>query len=279
MGKEQQALNPAAINGAETEEEIDLVEVFYLLWGHILQIIACFLAGALLAFGFTYFFVTPMYQASASIYIVSASNNSIVNLTDLQIGSQLTADYQELMLSRPLLQDVIKNLDLDTNYRSLAGQVSITNTNDTRILKVTVTDSDPERAADIANELIKQARIYLPEIMETETPNVVEDAVVPTQKSSPSNTRNAALGALLGLVLTCGITAMQMILNDTIQTEEDVERYLDLTVLASVPRRNEDGKGAEAERKSKKKKARTAPRENQESQKPEGRSRRKGGKE
>ena len=143
MGKEQQALNPAAINGAETEEEIDLVEVFYLLWGHILQIIACFLAGALLAFGFTYFFVTPMYQASASIYIVSASNNSIVNLTDLQIGSQLTADYQELMLSRPLLQDVIKNLDLDTSYRSLAGQVSITNTNDTRILKVTVTDSDP----------------------------------------------------------------------------------------------------------------------------------------
>ena len=107
MGKEQQTLNPAAINGAETEEEIDLVEVFYLLWGHILQIIACFLAGALLAFGFTYFFVTPMYQASASIYIVSASNNSIVNLTDLQIGSQLTADYQELMLSRPLLQDVV----------------------------------------------------------------------------------------------------------------------------------------------------------------------------
>ena len=193
MGKEQQALNPAAINGAETEEEIDLVEVFYLLWGHILQIIACFLAGALLAFGFTYFFVTPMYQASASIYIVSASNNSIVNLTDLQIGSQLTADYQELMLSRPLLQDVIKNLDLDTSYRSLAGQVSITNTNDTRILKVTVTDSDPERAADIANELIKQARIYLPEIMETETPNVVEDAVVPTQKSSPSTAGRCAL--------------------------------------------------------------------------------------
>ena len=110
-------------------------------------------------------------------------------------------------------------------------------------------------------------------------PKIIEEGQVPTQKSSPSNTRNAALGALLGLVLTCGITAMQMILNDTIQTEEDVERYLDLTVLASVPRRNEDGKGAEAERKSKKKKARTAPRENQESQKPEGRSRRKGGKE
>ena len=203
MGKEQQALNPAAINGAETEEEIDLVEVFYLLWGHILQIIACFLAGALLAFGFTYFFVTPMYQASASIYIVSASNNSIVNLTDLQIGSQLTADYQELMLSRPLLQDVIKNLDLDTSYRSLAGQVSITNTNDTRILKVTVTDSDPERAADIANELIKQARIYLPEIMETETPNVVEDAPRSPAPATPRTRCWAHCWALCSAAACC----------------------------------------------------------------------------
>lgn len=235
MGKEQQALNPAAINSAETEEEIDLVEVFYLLWGHILQIIACFLAGALLAFGFTYFFVTPMYQASASIYIVSASNNSIVNLTDLQIGSQLTADYQELMLSRPLLQDVIKNLDLDTNYRSLAGQVSITNTNDTRILKVTVTDSDPERAADIANELIKQARIYLPEIMETETPNVVEDAVVPTQKSSPSYAKNTVLGALLGAVLCCGVLLVQYLMKDSFDTPDDVAKYLGVQPLATIP--------------------------------------------
>ena len=235
MGKEQQALNPAAINGAETEAELDLVEVFYLLWGHILQIIACFLAGALLAFGFTYFFVTPMYQASASIYIVSASNNSIVNLTDLQIGSQLTADYQELMLSRPLLQDVIKNLDLDTNYRSLAGQVSITNANDTRILKVTVTDSDPERAADIANELIKQARIYLPEIMETETPNVVEDAVVPTQKSSPSYAKNTVLGALLGAVLCCGVLLVQYLMKDSFDTPDDVAKYLGVQPLATIP--------------------------------------------
>ena len=124
MGKEQQALNPAAINGAETEEEIDLVEVFYLLWGHILQIIACFLAGALLAFGFTYFFVTPMYQASASIYIVSASNNSIVNLTDLQIGSPLTSDYQELMrLTAEREAAEVKLEELMTQWEAAASQI------------------------------------------------------------------------------------------------------------------------------------------------------------
>lgn len=238
MEKEQQTLDQRdavpAINESNAEEEIDLVEVFYLLWGHIVQIVACFLAGAVLAFGFTYFFVTPMYESSASIYIVSASNNSIVNLTDLQIGSQLTADYQELMLSRPLLQDVIKNLDLDTDYRKLSKQITISNTNDTRILKVTVTDSDPQMAADIANELIKQARIYLPKIMETETPNIVEDAVVPSRKSSPSYAKNTVLGALLGAVLCCGVLLVQYLMKDSFETPDDVAKYLGVQPLTTI---------------------------------------------
>ncbi len=240
---EQQTINlapgrvqqPLVSTANDTETEIDLVEVFYLLWGHVLQIIACLLAGAVLAFGFTYFFVTPLYQASSSIYIVSASNNSIVNLTDLQIGAQLTADYQELMLSRPLLQDVIKNLKLDENYKALSKQISITNTNDTRILKVTVTDSDPQRAADIANELVKQACIYLPKIMETETPNLVEDAVVPSQKSSPSYSRNTMLGALLGAVLCCGVLLVRYLMDDTFVTPDDIAKYFGTQPLATIP--------------------------------------------
>ena len=181
--------------------------------------------------------------------------------------------------SRPVLEEVIGDLDLNISYEILKSKISINNPADTRILAITATDPDPQMAKAIVDRTASVSSGYIGDIMEMIPPKIIEEGQVPTQKSSPSNTRNAALGALLGLVLTCGITAMQMILNDTIQTEEDVERYLDLTVLASVPRRNEDGKGAEAERKSKKKKARTAPRENQESQKPEGRSRRKGGKE
>ena len=92
-----------------SEDEIDLVELFYVLWGHVWQIALCLILGAALAFGYTYFLAEPQYKATSSIYIVSASNNSVVNLTDLQIGAQLTADYQELLLNRPLLEDVIQN--------------------------------------------------------------------------------------------------------------------------------------------------------------------------
>lgn len=237
--KEQRVIEPAPIDlmGRKPDdgEEIDLVELFYLLWGHKLQIIACLLAGALLAFGITFFFVTPKYRASSSIYVVSASNKSIVNLTDLQVGAQLTADYQELMLSRPLLQDVIKNLGLECSYHALAGQIDITNASDTRILKVTVTDSDPQRAADIANELVKQALIYLPKIMETEKPNLVESAVVPTQKSSPSYTKNTTIGALLGAMLCCGVLVLQFLMKDDFGTPDDVEKYLGVQPLAVIP--------------------------------------------
>ena len=242
---EQKALNesPAGqiVQRPGAEDEIDLVELFYLLWGHAWQIILCLILGAGLALGYTKLLVTPLYQATSSIYIVSASNNSVVNLTDLQIGAQLTADYQELILSRPLLEDVIENLELTNgegepmSTAALSRMITITNTEDTRILKVTVTSPDPQESADIANELIDQACIYLPQIMETEEPNLVEEAIPPTQKSSPSTARNVMLGGLLGACLACGVLVLRYLMNDTFVTPDDVVKYLGVQPLAVIP--------------------------------------------
>ena len=242
---EQKALNesPAGqiVQRPGAEDEIDLVELFYLLWGHAWQIILCLILGAGLALGYTKLLVTPLYQATSSIYIVSASNNSVVNLTDLQIGAQLTADYQELILSRPLLEDVIENLELTNgeghpmSTAALSRMITITNTDDTRILKITVTSPDPKESADIANELIDQACIYLPQIMETEEPNLVEEAIPPTQKSSPSTARNVVLGGLLGACLACGVLVLRYLMNDTFVTPDDVVKYLGVQPLAVIP--------------------------------------------
>lgn len=217
------------------DAEIDLVELFYLLWGHVRQILLCLAAGAVLALAGTWFFVAPTYRATAKIYIVSASNDSVVNLADLQIGSQLTADYQKLLVSRPLLQDVIANLGMEMEYKTLEGMITIKNDADTRILDIIVTDTEPERAADIANELVNQASIYLPRIMETDTPNLVESAVPPTRKTGPSYTRNTLIGALLGLVLACAVLVVRYLLNDTFITPDDVEKHYGVPPLAVIP--------------------------------------------
>ena len=244
---ENQAINQPAGQTLRRQDDnvIDLVELFYVMWGHAWQIILCLILGAAIAFGVTKFLITPLYQATSSIYIVSASNNSVVDLTDLQIGAQLTADYQELLVSRPLLEDVIQNLDLKDadgekamSVDALRDMIAVTNTTDTRILKITVTSPDPDESADIANELVDQACIYLPQIMETDEPNLVEEAIPPTSKSSPSYSRNIVLGGLLGVILCCGVLTLRYLMNDTFMTPDDVQKYLGVQPLATIPEGN-----------------------------------------
>ena len=233
----REALNEAPAGwDAGRENEVDLVDLFYLLWGHIWVILGCLAAGAAAALLITQFCITPLYEATSSLYVVSASNNSVVNLTDLQIGSQLTADYQELMRSRPLLEDVIRRLSLEgMTVEQLEKSIRITNTSDTRILKVTASSPDPQQAAAIANELVSLARVYLPQIMETQEPNLVEEAVVPIRKASPSYLYNLVLGGILGAALCCGVLVGRRLLNDTLVTPEDMARCFGVEPLATIP--------------------------------------------
>lgn len=226
----------------EYEREVDLVDLFYVIWGHFWQILVFLVLGAVVALGITKFLITPLYEATSSIYIVSASNNSVVNLTDLQIGAQLTADYQELMLSRPLLEDVIDNLELKNangdeamSVKELREMIEVTNASDTRILKLTVTSPDPQESADIANELVNQACIYLPQIMETEEPNLVEEAIAPTEKSSPSYIMNTLIGGFVAACVCCAVLILRYLLNDTFMTPDDVAKVFGVQPLATIP--------------------------------------------
>lgn len=225
-------LNQSAVDDGG---EIDLVEIFYLFWGHAIQIILCAILGGLLAFGYTRFLVTPLYQAEAKLYMVSASAGSMISISDLQLGSQLTSDYQQLMVSRPLLEDVIDSLDLNMGYGTLKGMISVSNPTDTRILRVTVTSSDPKLSCDIANELVDQAVVYLPRVMECDEPNVVERAVIPGGASSPNYARNVLFGVIAGILGCCGVVLIRFLINDTFVTADDLARRFGIQPLSSIP--------------------------------------------
>lgn len=222
--------------------EIDLVEVAYMLWRHIWGILLCFAIGAAAAFFITRFYITPMYTATARMYILSSSSNSVVNLSDLQISSSLRSDYQELLKSRPVLEKVIDSLNLgeEYDYVSLAKRITVTNPRDTRILTVDVVTPSPQQSADIANQLVWQGQQDLPAIMKSEEPSIFEDAIVPTKKSSPSFTRNTALGGLLAAFLYCAVLVFRQVTNDTIVTPDDMYRAFGLQPLATIPEGNLD---------------------------------------
>ncbi|MDO5406074.1 MAG: Wzz/FepE/Etk N-terminal domain-containing protein [Eubacteriales bacterium] len=235
------------------EIEIDLLQLLRALKKRIVAILAAGVLVGGIAGAFSKFVLTPQYTSTAMVYILS-KETTLTSLADLQIGSQLTKDYKIIVTSRPVLEDVIQKLNLDLTYKELLQKIEIGNPADTRILSITAQDPDPAQAKSIADAVAGTSSDYIGDIMEMVPPKIIEEGVVATEKSSPSNSKNALIGALLGMVLVCGITVVEVIMNDTVQTEEDVEKYLGLSVLASVPLREgeqEEDKDAATMRRSK----------------------------
>lgn len=236
----------------EDAMQIDLMEVFFALKKRILIIAAAFLAGAALAGAYTKLLVTPVYSSTAKLLVLS-KETTLTSLADLQLGTQLASDYSVLLTSRPVLQETVENLDLKEGYGALRSHISVVNPADTRILEITVTDPDPEMAKTIVNELADVSSAYIGRQMEVVPPKVIEEGVVPSAPTSPNVMKNTMLGALAGLVIAAGIIVVRTIINDTIRSEDDVEKYLGIPVLASIPDRKDYISGRISKQTKKKK--------------------------
>lgn len=234
------------MNRENDELEIDLWEILMVLVGKIPLMIVVGLFTALIAFAYTRFVAVPSYESTTKIYILNKQNSDSVTYSDLQMGTQLTKDYAELIQSRFVLEEVIEQLDLNMSYASLKGKVSVTTPADTRIIAIKVTDSNPVWAMRIANAIREAASVHIQNVMDIEAINVVETADVPTAKSSPRVSKNTMIGGMLGVLVIAAITVITYMMNDTIKTAEDVERYLGLSTLAIIPLN-------EGEKKSRKK--------------------------
>jgi capsular polysaccharide biosynthesis protein len=168
--------------------------------------------------------------------MVSASSGSVVDLTDLSLGTTLSKDYEELMTIRPIYEDIVDELGLDCSYRQLQGMVSIERISETRVVKITATNADPELARDLANAVAQKAIEYLPKVMETSSkPHVAEEAILPSSPSSPNLTRNTMRGALVGLVIVLAILTLLYLADDTLKSAEDVEKELGIMPLTVIP--------------------------------------------
>lgn len=219
------------------EMEIDLLELLMVMKKHLSAILLAGIVGLVILFAYTSFLVTPLYSASSMMYVMPDNSNSMNSstLSDMQVGQQLTSDYSSMIKSRSFMEDVIKKLNLTIDYQQLLGKVEVTNPTSSRILQVTVNDPNPQTAADIANEMASVAESKLKEITGMQAIKIYEEAAVPDRPSSPSLKKNCALGLLAGIVLAMAVITILYLLDDTIKTEDDIEKYLDMTTLAVLP--------------------------------------------
>lgn len=225
------------------EIEIDLREIFMYLYNHLYVLIVSALIGAMLFYLASNLLMTKQYVSSTRIYVLNQQDQQTVTYNDLQTGTQLTKDYAKLVTSQTVTAQVIADLDLQNKYEDmreitpsdLAEMISVETLTDTRVIQISVIDVSPTRAQDIANavRIAASQRIY--EVMAIEAVNVVDTANLPEGPSSPNTMKNTAIGGAIGLVLAAGIYILIFLLDDTIKTPDDVEKYLGLSVLASIP--------------------------------------------
>lgn len=225
-------MEPKATNNEDIE--IDLRELFFVLLEHIRMIIVSTILVALIALAYSKLLVTPMYASTAELYVLSKST-SITSITDLQVGTNLTSDYMEVISGRPVLDQVIENLGLDMEYDDLYKQVSLNNPADSRIMKITVTDSDPENAKVIADEIAEVSAAYISQMMDQDPPTIIQQGYSDEDPVSPSVGKNTAVGAILGFILAAAFVIVGYLLNDTIMTPDDLENVIGIHVLASLP--------------------------------------------
>ena len=220
---------------------IDLFEVFQVIWHWLWLIVLVALACGTAAYAFSKFVLPEEFESTTKIYVLDKSGaggtNSQSTYSDLQVGMQLTKDYVELIKSRTVLEAVMKDNHLDQTYtyEQFAEMVNVQTPADTRIVTITVTNHDPALAQKLADDIRKRSGELIIDTMQIDAVNTYEKANYPDRKSAPSCGRWAVVAALIGALAVSAIVIARYLLDDTIKTSDDVEKYLGLSNLALIP--------------------------------------------
>ena len=215
-------------------QEIDLVELFFTLLHNWKLLLIGLIMGAVIMAGYYGMFVQSTYRATTELYITNS--DSIISLQDLQMGTALTEDYKTIITSRTVLNKVIEDLQLNMDYRKLRGLISVSNPTGTHIISTSVTTTNRDNSRIIANDLLNVSIERLYQVIGTSEPTIIDysqaDAV---ENVTPSLRRYIMMGGLIGMLLVAAFITIRVMMDTTLKTEDDVERYLKLPMLSSVP--------------------------------------------
>lgn len=219
----------------EEEIEIDLKDILYLLLDKIWIITFITIICALFAVMGTKLFIEPKYESTTKLYVINRQDTSKITSADLATGSQLTKDFQILVKSRPVTEQVIAELKLNMSHEQLISCITVNTPEDSRVLEITVTYTDPYTAKKLADALGNVSALKMVSILEMERANIIEPGNVPYSPVSPNVVKNGVLGGLIGGFMAAATFLLLYFLDDSIKDSEDIEKHLGLTILGNIP--------------------------------------------
>ena len=219
--------------------QIDIMLLLRRIWSQKLIIVLTtlvFTAGALM---YSLFIATPKYNSTTRVYVVNQKkDNQAITTQDVQLGTLLVKDYKEIILSNSVMSDVVAKNKLQITPGELAKKISVDAPKDTRIISITVTDKDPQKARDLANAVREVSADKIKEVTKIEDVTTLEQAEAALTPSSPNVFKNSVLAALLGFILVVGGVVLIELMDDRIKRPEDIEETMDLVLLGVIPSTN-----------------------------------------
>lgn len=232
-----------------TEIEIDLLHLIKILWQKAWVILICTILVGAITFSYALFFVTPQYEAKAMMYVNNSSfsvgsTSFSISSSELTAAKSLLDTYVIILKSRTTLEKVIDQAGLDYTYEDLADMVSASAVNSTEVFQIVATSSIPAEAELIVDTIVEILPDRIADIVDGSSVRLVDRAVLPTHRSSPSYTKYAMIGLILGFVMCCGVIIVLDLMDTTIRDEDYLYQRYNMPVLAVVPDAHETRRGS-----------------------------------
>ncbi len=225
--------------------EIDLLKLVLILWRKAWAIILAAIIMGGVAFGVTYNFIAPKYQASIKVYVNNtnqSSSTTTLTQSDMTVAKLLVKTYIVTLKSRTTLNQIITEAGLEYDSDELNEMITAAAINDTEVFEVTVTSEDAKEAALIANTIADILPNRITEIVENSSVRIVDYAIINEEPVSPSYVKNVAIGALAGIVVAVALIFLQFVLDNKIHSEEYLIEHYKYPILAVIPDLNTNSK-------------------------------------
>lgn len=233
-------------------EELDIIELLYALKKRIKYIVIAVVVCAVAGFVYSKFLVTPMYKTSTTFVLSKSTENNVqvdnmsseaITQNDITLNSKLVSTYSEIIKSTTIAKEVINSLGLDMTVEEFKSNVTVTSKDDTELIEITVSNEDGKVAADIANSLAEVFREKVYDVYKIDNLSIIDVAEEATEPYNIGTVKNIVLFAAVGLILSCGVIFLIVYFDDTIKDEKDIEALLNIPVIASIPKLEDNDEG------------------------------------
>lgn len=231
-------------------EELDLKELFNIFWQRKLEIVTIILIFVIIGAVYTYAILQPKYTSYTTLLLTQVNgnnetgNDTSITQTDLTLNSKLISTYSEIIKRDAVLREVIDDLNIkNLTEDSLRRSIKVSSISDTEIIKIEVTNENPNYAQMIANKIAEVFSEKITDIYKINNVYVLDKAVVSENPSNINHLKDIVIFAFIGVVIACGYALLANMLDNTVKTEADIEKLTGLTVLATIPDYDTEVKG------------------------------------